>query len=228
MAKKKRKRAESKVGEAKAGNLEHLVQMLSAVGSGKKPLEDTDLGRTVVKTVGDLRAIAHWAQTIAANCTAMANGLGHPFGLPAEPLSAEQSSKYYTAPQASKGPTPYGEAQVPPKGEPPPPKDGENYTAEELANPGVFSRAVLAKVVDSLDGKSKGKMAPALRAEILRMQSEGEKVIGECEVTEDEDVELTAVTHEGIEYQVGPRVVKAVEKGLTDWDDVFEGEYEFD
>lgn len=153
------------------------------------------------------------------------NKLSHHYcGDAVEGMSAQEAVAFHTKTRSS----PMGPVSAPSKGEVPEPKKGGKWTAKELADTAVFTRPVLAQALEGLGGDSKGLMAPALRKKILQLQSPAKTKKGECEVTGDEDVVLVLVkSEEDGDVWVGPRVIKAVEAGKTQWSDVFSREYEF-
>lgn len=185
----------------------------------------------VMKAVTQLMELSKYAELLSARCMAVANGLGAHChnSAGAVSMSAWQADRYTENLPESTHPnkldTPLGTATAPPNGVIPLLK-GDQWTAEQLADP-KFTRPVLAKLLESLGEDPKGKMAPTLRSEILQIQAgPAEKLVGECEVTGEEDVELVKVTHEGETYQVGLKVLKAVDARRAQWSEVFEGTFD--
>jgi hypothetical protein len=191
----------------------------------KKSETSSDHTDATQKSVLHFRHLADMAEQLQIQCLAAANELSTATtGKAAFPLTGYQAGKLRRFPTAIE--TPLGMATAPPDGEIPPPKDGDVWTAEELADP-KFTRPVLAKLLTELGGESKGKMAPTLRSEILQHQAGSvEKKTGECEVTGETDVEVVMVTYEGDEYWVSQKVLKAVEAGDAQWSEVFEGTFD--
>lgn len=185
----------------------------------------------VMKVVTELTELSKYAELLSARCMGIANGLGRHYhsSAGAVSMSSWQADRYTENLPESTHPnkldTPLGVAVAPPGGAIPPLK-GDQWTAEQLADP-KFTRPVLAKLLESLGEDPKGKMAPTLRSEILQIQAgPAEKLVGECEVTGEEDVEFVKVTYEGETYQVGLKVLKAVDAKRAQWSEVFEGTFD--
>ena len=94
------------------------------------------------------------------------------------------------------------------KGAVPKPANGETFTVEELASPGVFTRRVLASILTSLGGQPAGKMPPALRTAIMEAQGGRveEEEIGDCDFSGDEGVPVKILEVGEDTYSCGPKV----------------------
>ena len=93
------------------------------------------------------------------------------------------------------------------RGSVPQPADGSVFAAEELGNPGVFTRQVLSSILTNLGGDPVGKMPPALRTAIMEVQG-GRQAVGDCEFTGDEGVSTITVQYGGDTYTCGPKVAE--------------------
>ncbi len=93
------------------------------------------------------------------------------------------------------------------RGAVPQPANGSEFTAEELGNPGVFTRQVLTSILSSLGGDPVGKVPPTLRTAIMEAQG-GRETLGDCDFTGDEGVPTCTRTLGGEEYTYGPKVAK--------------------
>lgn len=151
------------------------------------------------KVAGAVKSLAELQVYVTANLKSIAlvlkDELDLDLDLPA--LTAHESEKRASVP------TPMGPATAG-SGEIPPPKNGETYTAEELSDPGTFTRPVLVSILQSLGGETKGKMPADLRTEILEL-SVGSN-IGECEFTGEEGVPLHEIEIDGDTYSYGDQV----------------------
>lgn len=189
----------------------------------EKPAKKPDAPAGLEDALDKLIEISDMLSVVCVQVLGAANGISSIYGLKGRRMTAQEAQKYQ-----NKVPTPFGEATAPPEGDVPDPANGEEYTVVELSAAN-FTRPVLSKLLEEMGGEPKGKMAPDLRTEILQIQAGAdEKETGECDITGDENVELTLVTVEGEEYRVGPRVIEAVEAGDAQWDDIMDGDYEFE
>lgn len=93
------------------------------------------------------------------------------------------------------------------RGAVPDPADGKAFTAEELGNPGVFTRQVLSSILSALNVDPVGKMPPALRTAIMEAQG-GRQALGDCEFTGDEGVPIIMVGFGGDTLSCGPKVAE--------------------
>lgn len=144
---------------------------------------------------------------VQANLKSIVLVLNHELNLHLETtgLSAHEAEN------VTRVPTPIGEAKArPAAGEIPPPKNGHSYTAEELENPGTFTRPVLAKILEQLGGNSKGMMPPDLRTAILEVDAPAN--LGTCDFTGCEGIAIIVIEVDGDEYNCGPAVRKLWEK----------------
>ena len=104
------------------------------------------------------------------------------------------------------------------RGAVPQPEDGNAFTAEELGNPGVFTRQVLSSILTNLGTDPVGKMPPALRTAIMEAQG-GRQELGTCDFTGDENVAVEGCQVDGEHYSYGPAVA-ALLSGKSGFDRV--------
>lgn len=98
------------------------------------------------------------------------------------------------------------------KGSVPLPADGSAFAAEELGNPGVFTRQVLSSILSNLGVNPVGKMPPALRTAIMEAQG-GRGGLGDCDFTGDEGVPIQMCEWGGEFYSYGPKVAALLGDG---------------
>ena len=108
------------------------------------------------------------------------------------------------------------------RGAVPDPANGSEFAAEELGNPGVFTRQVLSSILSNLGGDPVGKMPPALRTAIMEAQG-GRETLGDCEFTGDFDVPTITVAYGGGTYSCGPKVAELLSgKSGTKFDKIMQ------
>ena len=170
----------------------------------KEPEKKIDT-RAVIEAVGNLLEAAELMSRSIAHVKACANvvNLELNLGLDGMGMTAYEA-QHYTRPQAPLK-----------KGAVPKPANGAAFTAEELGNPGVFTRQVLSSILTSLGGDHKGKMPPALRTAIMEAQG-GRVELGDCDFTGDENVPIKKLEVGGETYSFGPKVDELI-RGKSDY-----------
>jgi len=161
----------------------------------------------MAKVAAAVQQIAKVQLHVAAELKSIARVLNAELGLELElaGLTAAESERLGSVP------TPMGEAKssLDPS-EVPPPQNGEHYTAEELTDPGTFTRPVLAKILEVMGGDPKGLMPPDLRTAILEIDAPSN--LGTCDFTEFEGVHVEEVEYDGETYNCGPAVIALFKK----------------
>lgn len=166
------------------------------VVKAKKTPEKKIDKRSLTEAVGNLLEAVELLSRAAAHIKSAANKLNIELELGLEPtaMSATEAENY-THPQA-----PLKNGQMPD------PANGTTYTAEELANPGVMTRQVLATILKKLGGVPTGLMPPGLRTAILEAQG-GRQEIGDCAFSGDEGVPVKVWVVDDEAHWCGPKVL---------------------
>lgn len=100
----------------------------------------------------------------------------------------------------------------------------KKYTVDELS---LMNRRALVPLAAALGLDIKGRTPPDIRTSILEAQGtikKGAGNLGNCELTGESNVPIEKVTIDGDEYEVGPRVLEALESGVPH-DDILEGDF---
>lgn len=166
-----------------------------ATKAKKTPEKKADK-RALTEAVGSLLEAVGLLSRAEAHIKAAANRLNIELelGLDSTPMSATEAQNY-TQPQ------------LPLKvGDVPEPGNGSTFTADELANPGVMTRQVLATILKKLGKDPTGLMPPGLRTSILEAQG-GRQEMGDCAFSGDEGVPVKVWVVEDEAYLCGPKVL---------------------